>query len=376
VRLKWSRSKFDAPGQPVTITGYAVFREQGQNKAGRDAGRSLPGQGTPAAGGVRMEGWDYVMTVPAFGDSTYQCVAPTLCDSTITDGLCLSNFLIRATTSNPFDYYDSAPMSGYSVDNLAPSAPSNLRFQGPSTLVWDEVADPDFRFYAIYQSGNPVFDPQDTDLLGYSTTPAMDVSGAHERYLHVTATDFSGNEGRAGTISNPATDVAAGGAPPTRYALHAARPNPATESVVMGFDLPQAEDVWLRVFDVTGREAATLARGRFPAGVHTVIWDTREQGAQLPTGAYFCRLSAGSYSETQKVLQVRRQEHAGTTGCIRGLSTHRPAAALREAQRADHGVHVLLTRSGEALRSAGKGWWTPARRCHRGQPHAPHGAPA
>jgi hypothetical protein len=305
VRLRWRRDQSDAPDQSVTITGYAVFREQGQNKAGSPSTTSrLSDIGTDRAD-LRMDGWDYILTVPAFGDTSYQCVAPTLCDSTISGGLCLSTFMVRAMTPSPFEYYDSAPLSGYSVDNLTPATPANLHFQSPAVLAWDETAAPDFDYYGVYGSSGPVFDPQAAVLIGYTTIPEMNVAGNSYLYLHVTATDFAGNEGPAAGIQNLTTDVEGGMVLPARFALYPCQPNPTVGFGVIRFDLPRESDLSLRLFDVAGREVVTLAHGRYPAGQHEVRLDTKISG-RLPAGVYLYRLDAGSFSETRKMQVIGR----------------------------------------------------------------------
>jgi len=55
------------------------------------------------------------------------------------------------------------------------------------------------------------------------------------------------------------------------------------------------------VYDVLGRQVATLAAGRKEAGRHTVRLET----SQLASGVYFGRLTAGEQTRTQKITVVR-----------------------------------------------------------------------
>jgi hypothetical protein len=57
----------------------------------------------------------------------------------------------------------------------------------------------------------------------------------------------------------------------------------------------------LKVFDVLGREVATLADGVQPAGSHTVLFN----GSELASGVYLCRLQAGDFSATQKMVLLK-----------------------------------------------------------------------
>ncbi|MBU2507204.1 MAG: T9SS type A sorting domain-containing protein [Bacteroidetes bacterium] len=57
----------------------------------------------------------------------------------------------------------------------------------------------------------------------------------------------------------------------------------------------------MKVFDVLGREAATLVNEELNSGEHSVIFDAKG----LATGLYFYRLSAGSFVETKKMILLQ-----------------------------------------------------------------------
>ena len=52
------------------------------------------------------------------------------------------------------------------------------------------------------------------------------------------------------------------------------------------------------VFDLLGRETATLVQGKKPAGP----WAVRFDASELPSGVYFYRLLAGAQAETKRML--------------------------------------------------------------------------
>lgn len=78
------------------------------------------------------------------------------------------------------------------------------------------------------------------------------------------------------------------GSPPGRYWLDQNFPNPFNPSTVFRFHLPDESRVSLRVFDLLGREVATLVDGVVSAGTHSVTWNA----SSLGSGVYFARLSA------------------------------------------------------------------------------------
>lgn len=88
--------------------------------------------------------------------------------------------------------------------------------------------------------------------------------------------------------------------------LAAAQPNPAVGTARIAFTLSEAQDVELTVFDLAGREVASLAKGRFAPGQHAVAWSGRDQGGRLlPSGAYMYRLRTGQQAQVKKLLFVR-----------------------------------------------------------------------
>jgi hypothetical protein len=95
---------------------------------------------------------------------------------------------------------------------------------------------------------------------------------------------------------------------PLAYALERARPNPFSGETSIRFALPVAGPVSLEVFDLAGRRVAVLARGQHDAGLHAVSFRPRGgDGAVrggLPSGVYFVRFTAGSFTRTQKLLYL------------------------------------------------------------------------
>jgi hypothetical protein len=59
--------------------------------------------------------------------------------------------------------------------------------------------------------------------------------------------------------------------------------------------------VELKVYDVFGREVATLVNKKQDAGTHSVTWNA----SSMSSGVYFYRLRAGAYSETKKLLLLK-----------------------------------------------------------------------
>ncbi len=89
---------------------------------------------------------------------------------------------------------------------------------------------------------------------------------------------------------------------PSGFALHQNHPNPFNPSTKISFALPSAQKVTLKVFDLNGKEVATLLQNeQKAAGIHELTFDARN----LPSGVYLYKLQAGQYAETKKMILLR-----------------------------------------------------------------------
>lgn len=88
---------------------------------------------------------------------------------------------------------------------------------------------------------------------------------------------------------------------PVEFALNPAYPNPFNPTTSISFSLPEAEHVSLNVFDINGRQVASLVNGAMNAGSHSASFDA----ANLSSGLYFARMTAGSFSASQKLVLMK-----------------------------------------------------------------------
>lgn len=92
-----------------------------------------------------------------------------------------------------------------------------------------------------------------------------------------------------------------GDALPREYALYNNYPNPFNAETVVPFDIPEAGDVSLEVYNLMGQKVATLVNGRMNAGHHTVNWDA----SQYSSGIYFYKLTAGEKVFTRRMTLLK-----------------------------------------------------------------------
>jgi len=89
--------------------------------------------------------------------------------------------------------------------------------------------------------------------------------------------------------------------PPKNFILGQNYPNPFNPSTKISFAMPKAGNAVLRVFDMQGREVATLVNGEMSIGNHEVTFDA----SRLTSGTYIYRLQAGEFTETKKMILLK-----------------------------------------------------------------------
>jgi hypothetical protein len=290
VRITLTRSLLDDGTAAHPVTEYQAFRRV----------LPLPQSAMKGLQPVPSGTWEFVGSVPASGAKNYRIIAPTLADSTISLGMYRTKFYVRAATDDPVVFFDSPADSGYSKDNLAPSVPQNFVFTSGS-LTWDESRDSDFDYFAVYGSNSNSFGA--ATLINYTTTPGMNVNAQPYSYYYVTATDFSGNEGK------PAQATAASGVSgtPGSYVLSvSAYPNPFNPQTTVRYTLPANGHVTLGVYDLRGEKVATLTDRDQKAGAYTVTWrGLNDAGAPASSGVYFARLSTPAGERSYKLVLLK-----------------------------------------------------------------------
>jgi hypothetical protein len=88
---------------------------------------------------------------------------------------------------------------------------------------------------------------------------------------------------------------------PEKFILHQNYPNPFNPATVIRYEVPEGSVIQLRVYDLLGREIATLINKEQSAGTYEVDFS----GANLPSGIYTYALQAGSYRLQRKMLLIK-----------------------------------------------------------------------
>ena len=93
---------------------------------------------------------------------------------------------------------------------------------------------------------------------------------------------------------------------PAATALMQNFPNPFNPSTTLAFDVAQAGNVTIQVYDVSGRLVATLLDSHKEIGSHRVEWNGKNtSGSLVPSGMYFYRMKTAGFEVTKKMILVR-----------------------------------------------------------------------
>lgn len=224
------------------------------------------------------------------------------------------------------------------LENSPPAAPQNLVMVNAGNngenpvLEWDANSEPDLQHYAIYKG----YQDSKSDPIIWNSTPTatttnttwtdpfttIDTSAPSRVHYRITAVDDADNESdysksvytHSYQVPKPSDESNETIARlPEEFQLHANYPNPFNPHTLIRFDLPEAAEVTLKVFNLLGEEIRTLVSGYTAAGFHALSWDgTDGAGRGVPSGIYIYRLEVRTaasvetaFTHTQKMTLLR-----------------------------------------------------------------------
>ncbi len=176
------------------------------------------------------------------------------------------------------------------------------------TLLFDSPAysifiDPDDGIYASLENGI-IRSINDGNNWAFIFTENSSRAFAHDlkingNVLFIATNSYGLYELQIPTNVNDETDFV------NTYQLQQNYPNPFNPLTMINYQLPPLTNgynyVTLKVYDVLGREVATLVDGIKEAGYQSVTWDA----FNMPSGVYVYRLNAGSFTDVKKMLLLR-----------------------------------------------------------------------
>lgn len=153
----------------------------------------------------------------------------------------------------------------------------------------------DFDIWTVYVSGGtPYMLTGNPDYGDYD--PCYSKNGKYVAYAGFTSASLpKSNSNSRETVSDNKNSL------PTEYVLEQNFPNPFNPSTVIRYALPVNVSVSLVIYDILGREVAVLVDGEIGAGYHQVMFD----GSKLSSGMYFYKLTAGNFTQINKMLLLK-----------------------------------------------------------------------
>jgi hypothetical protein len=104
-------------------------------------------------------------------------------------------------------------------------------------------------------------------------------------------------------VTDGATDVKSNVMIPVEYSLEQNFPNPFNPSTIITYSIPKAEHVSLKIYDIMGREVATLVNEFKQSGVYNSQFSILNY--QLSSGVYFYRMQTGNFVTTKKLVLLK-----------------------------------------------------------------------
>ena len=89
---------------------------------------------------------------------------------------------------------------------------------------------------------------------------------------------------------------------PKAYMLYQNYPNPFNPSTKISWQSPVGSWQTIKVYDVLGNEIETIVDEFKDAGFHSKLYIVN---SKLPSGVYFYRIQAGSFTETKKMMVLK-----------------------------------------------------------------------
>ena len=251
--------------------------------------------------------WEYLASQPAGHLTTYGYVAATTSDSVAWSNP-YTYFMVMARTAGGTQWWYSNVDSGYSVDNLPPSAP--LEFTATPTAVsiklhWNVSPEPDIAEYRLYRGTSAGFVPGPSNLISSQPDTGFADPASGSFYYKLSAVDTHGNAGPlATTHATSVVDVPTARAP-AAISLTPPLPNPMLGSTSFRIALPDRMKIGLSILDVSGRIVRTLAHGWLDAGEHSVAWDgVDDKGRSTAGGLYFVVLETKGRRLVQRIVRL------------------------------------------------------------------------
>lgn len=221
----------------------------------------------------------------------------------------------RLAVGGSFTFAGNKPASNFTFwsGETAPSTPVTISFKNTPVIAYAE----ELTFQWTNSNFSSQFEFELSDTENFSNL-IVGITGISENrvkvrssfdsgviyYWRVRAVNSTGvsDWSDVGTFEMAATVSAEKNEAVVQFELMQNYPNPFNPSTSIQFSIPATQKVTLQVFDISGRNVATLVNGQtLSAGVHSISFEA----SQLASGVYFYRIQSGKNVQSKKMLLIK-----------------------------------------------------------------------
>lgn len=188
---------------------------------------------------------------------------------------------------------------------VSPPNYSYISFYSP-LLDWDSVANASsFRIRVSLDStfASTIIDTSGIQVSYYTVMPGMLQNG--QRYfwrVNASNTCVTGPWSATWSFRTVITSTSGNQIEvPKSFKLYNNYPNPFNPITKIKFDLPVNDRVFLRIFDITGKEVTTLVDLEMKAGVYEFQWNAE----RFASGVYFYRIETAGFSDIKRMILIK-----------------------------------------------------------------------
>ena len=173
------------------------------------------------------------------------------------------------------------------------------------TIIWRYNAQAEIKAPTLYQGGRIYTGTVGGQIIAISDPDVSQSLGKVAVVRRIWPT-FQGDNARTGYQGSAGLHITGDSKYlPSVYELHPNFPNPFNPSTTLKFELPEAVDINITIYDILGREVTRLLDGHAEGGYHQVIWGSSADGHALPSGIYIARLVTPAYSKSIKMVLLK-----------------------------------------------------------------------
>ncbi len=172
------------------------------------------------------------------------------------------------------------------------------------TLKWATATESNNSGFDVERSSNNIrFDKigsvkgngTTSEVQQYSYKDADITTGKGKAYYRLKQVDFDGSSSYSDVITVDYSII------PVEFSLSQNYPNPFNPTTTIKFGVPKEVKVVLKIYDILGKEIATIVNQKMEPGYYQYEWN----GTAFASGVYFYRLDAGSFVKIKKMVLIR-----------------------------------------------------------------------